>query len=71
MTIVFPENDTVTKTNTAVHRKKYIQFCIENVKCAMFTDLSYKGICESNNTVLQHVLTKWKVNCIAFKALKC
>ncbi len=71
MIIVSPENDIVTKTNTAVHRKEYIQFCIENVKCAIFAYLFYKGICASNNTVLQYVLTKGKVNCFAFKALTC
>ncbi len=33
-------------------------FCIENAKCAIFEDLSYKGICNSNNSFLQRMLTK-------------
>ncbi len=32
---------------------------------------SYKDICESNNTYLQHMLTTVNVSCIALQALKC
>ncbi len=70
MIIISPQNDSNITISTAAHREYYIQFCIENAKCAIFADLSYKGICESDNTFLQYMLTKDKVICIAFTALK-
>ncbi len=68
--IVSPKNDFVTTISTAVHRKQYIQFCVESAKCAIFADLFYKDICEINNTFLQYILIKRKVKCSALKALK-
>ncbi len=44
-----------------------MQFCIEKAKSAIFADVSYKCICESNGTSRQYMLTKGKVNAIAFK----
>ncbi len=45
-------------------------FALKKAKCAMFAVLSHKGICESINTFLQHMLAKRNVTCIASKALK-
>ncbi len=38
---------------------------------AFFAELNLNDICESNNTFLGDKLTKRKVNCVAFDALKC
>ncbi len=69
--IVSLQNDFVAAIGTAVHQKLFKQFCIESAKCAIFADLSNKGICESNNMFLPYMLSEGNVNCIVLKALKC
>ncbi len=57
-----PQNDFLTTISTAVYRKWYIQFCVENAKCVIFlAELFQKSVCESNNTFCRRCWPKEKL----------
>ncbi len=51
-----------------LHNKLPYMTFIENAKCAIFADLSYKRISKSSNTILPNVLSSGKVDCIVFNS---
>ncbi len=66
-----PQDDFVTIISTAVYRKKYIQFCVENAKSVIFCTFILKKHLRIQLYILRKMLIKGNVIFIAFKALKC
>ncbi len=66
--IIYPKNDFVTKISATVHRKYYVQFCLENAKCVIFWRVILK---ESLRTFLQNMLTKGRVIFTYCMAVNC